>query len=249
MVRSSSARCAGAACVGLKGRSASQSRALRHRRGAMGAASFVRGGAKLYRRAQQFGRPLPANNRPVELAICSPKSRGLPAALRVGRLIEEGRVIPVQSAGSSANNAQGARYRPRRERHSWRTNSADYHVQPCGETANLNTMNGPQRPHALILAAGSPDFGFGGNIAKPLEASASSNWRGCRGPWCGNCSPMGPSGQGRRPESGRYAQWDRPSAWAKAAKSPGRLVSQHHRGKSGVAIDIATNEGQAVVRD
>ena len=125
--------------------------------GAMGAAEDCWQRARTYvLERTQFGRPLAANqliqkklaDMQTEIAL------GLQAALRVGRLFDEGQVAPEMISLVKRNNAGKAldTARPPRDMHGGNGISAEFHV--IRHAANLETVNtyeGTHDIHALIL--------------------------------------------------------------------------------------------------
>src|SRR3546814_17837760 len=101
----------------------------------MGAAEFCYEAARNYTgERKQFGRPLAANQI-VQLKLANMLTEialGLQAALRVGRLIDEGRLVPDAISLLKRNNCGKALglARVARERHRGNGLSAAYHVIP-----------------------------------------------------------------------------------------------------------------------
>jgi len=125
--------------------------------GTMGAAEACYAAARTYTLdRKQFGRPL-ASNQLVQLKLADMAteiSLGLQAALRVGRMLDEGIVIPDAISLIKRNNAGKALAIARTARDMLGANgiSADYHVMR--HAANLETVNtyeGTHDVHALIL--------------------------------------------------------------------------------------------------
>jgi glutaryl-CoA dehydrogenase len=125
--------------------------------GAMGAAAFCFEAARRYTLERtQFGRPLAANqliqkklaDMATEIAL------GLQAALRIGRLLEQGKLAPEAISLVKRNNALKALdiARAARDMHGANGISAEFHVMR--HVANLETVNtyeGTNDIHALIL--------------------------------------------------------------------------------------------------
>jgi glutaryl-CoA dehydrogenase len=125
--------------------------------GAMGAAAFCFEAARRYTLERlQFGRPLAANqliqkklaDMATEIAL------GLQAALRIGRLLEQGKLSPESISLVKRNNALKALdiARAARDMHGANGISAEFHVMR--HVANLETVNtyeGTNDIHALIL--------------------------------------------------------------------------------------------------
>jgi glutaryl-CoA dehydrogenase len=125
--------------------------------GAMGAAAFCFEAARRYTLERtQFGRPLAANqliqkklaDMATEIAL------GLQAALRIGRLLEQGKLAPEAISLVKRNNALKALdiARAARDMHGANGISAEFHVMR--HVANLETVNtyeGTSDIHALIL--------------------------------------------------------------------------------------------------
>ncbi|MFZ5692849.1 MAG: acyl-CoA dehydrogenase [Pseudomonadota bacterium] len=125
--------------------------------GAMGAAEFCWHAARQYTLdRKQFGRPLAANqliqkklaDMQTEIAL------GLQGALRVGRLIEEGRAAPPAISLMKRNNCGKALdiARVARDMHGGNGIADEFHVMR--HVANLETVNtyeGTHDIHALIL--------------------------------------------------------------------------------------------------
>ena len=137
--------------------------------GAMGAAEFCWQGARDYTLGRkQFGRPLAANqliqkklaDMQTEIAL------GLHAALRVGRLIDEGRAAPEMISLIKRNNCGKALdiARVARDMHGGNGISDEYHV--IRHVLNLeavNTYEGTHDVHALILGRAQTGIAaFGG---------------------------------------------------------------------------------------
>jgi glutaryl-CoA dehydrogenase len=125
--------------------------------GAMGAAEACYAMARTYTLdRKQFERPL-ASNQLIQLKLADMATEiglGLQAALRVGRLLDEGTIIPDAISLIKRNNAGKALAIARTARDMLGANgiSADYHVMR--HAANLETVNtyeGTHDVHALIL--------------------------------------------------------------------------------------------------
>jgi glutaryl-CoA dehydrogenase len=125
--------------------------------GSMGAAEACFSAARRYTlERRQFGRPLAANqliqkklaDMQTEIAL------GLQAALRLGRLFEQGRIMPEAVSLLKRNNAAKALEiaRNARDMHGANGIAAEFHVMR--HLANLETVNtyeGSSDIHALIL--------------------------------------------------------------------------------------------------
>ena len=125
--------------------------------GAMGAAEFCMEAARAYTlERQQFGRPLAANQL-VQLKLANMLTEiglGLQAALRVGRLIDEGHLAPDMISIIKRNNVGKALdiARVARDMHGGNGISADYHViRHAVNLETVNTYEGTHDVHALIL--------------------------------------------------------------------------------------------------
>jgi glutaryl-CoA dehydrogenase len=125
--------------------------------GAMGAAEFCMDAARAYTlERQQFGRPLAANQL-VQLKLANMLTEiglGLQAALRVGRLIDEGHLAPDMISIIKRNNVGKALdiARVARDMHGGNGISADYHViRHAVNLETVNTYEGTHDVHALIL--------------------------------------------------------------------------------------------------
>ena len=125
--------------------------------GAMGAAEACFHAARAYTLdRKQFGRPL-ASNQLVQLKladIATEIALGLQAALRVGRRLEDGELIPETISLIKRNNVGKALAiaRVARDMHGGNGISAEFHVMR--HAANLETVNtyeGTHDVHALIL--------------------------------------------------------------------------------------------------
>ncbi len=125
--------------------------------GTMGAAEFCWHAARQYTlERKQFGRPLAANqliqkklaDMQTEIAL------GLQAALRVGRLMDEGRDAPEMVSLIKRNNAGKALEiaRTARDMHGGNGISDEYHViRHAMNLEAVNTYEGTHDIHALIL--------------------------------------------------------------------------------------------------
>ena len=135
--------------------------------GAMGAAEFCLTAARDYTlNRKQFGRPLAANqliqlklaNMVTEIAL------GLGAALRVGRLIDQGHLAPDMISIIKRNNCGKALdiARAARDMHGGNGISIDYHViRHAVNLETVNTYEGTHDVHALIIGraiTGIPAF-------------------------------------------------------------------------------------------
>jgi glutaryl-CoA dehydrogenase len=125
--------------------------------GSMGAAEACYAAARQYTLdRKQFGRPL-ASNQLVQLKLANMVTEitlGLQAALRVGRRLEEGTLIPETISLLKRNNCGKALdiARVARDMHGGNGISAEFHVMR--HAANLETVNtyeGTHDVHALIL--------------------------------------------------------------------------------------------------
>ena len=125
--------------------------------GAMGAAEFCYSAARQYTLdRKQFGRPL-ASNQLVQLKLSNMATEialGLQAALRVGRRIEAGELVPETISLLKRNNCGKALEIARiaRDMHGGNGISAEFQVMR--HAANLETVNtyeGTHDVHALIL--------------------------------------------------------------------------------------------------
>ncbi|HET9811056.1 MAG TPA: acyl-CoA dehydrogenase [Sphingomicrobium sp.] len=135
--------------------------------GAMGAAEFCYHAARQYTLdRKQFGRPLAANQL-VQLKLANMVTEitlGLQAALRVGRRLEDGELVPENISLLKRNNCGKALdiARVARDMHGGNGISAEFHVMR--HSANLETVNtyeGTHDVHALILGraiTGIPAF-------------------------------------------------------------------------------------------
>lgn len=125
--------------------------------GALGAAEFCMEAARNYTlERQQFGRPLAATQL-VQLKLANMLTEiglGLQAALRVGRLIDEGHLAPDMISIIKRNNVGKALdiARVARDMHGGNGISADYHViRHAVNLETVNTYEGTHDVHALIL--------------------------------------------------------------------------------------------------
>jgi len=125
--------------------------------GSMGAAEACYAAARQYTLdRKQFGRPL-ASNQLVQLKLANMLTEitlGLQAALRVGRRMEEGKLIPETISLLKRNNCGKALdiARIARDMHGGNGISAEFHVMR--HAANLETVNtyeGTHDVHALIM--------------------------------------------------------------------------------------------------
>ncbi|MEO5774844.1 MAG: acyl-CoA dehydrogenase [Sphingomicrobium sp.] len=125
--------------------------------GAMGAAEACFAAARQYTLdRKQFGRPL-ASNQLVQLKLANMATEialGLQAALRVGRRLDEGELIPETISLIKRNNSGKALEiaRTARDMHGGNGISAEFHVMR--HAANLETVNtyeGTHDVHALIM--------------------------------------------------------------------------------------------------
>jgi glutaryl-CoA dehydrogenase len=125
--------------------------------GAMGAAEFCWHAARQYTLdRKQFGRPLAANQL-IQKKLADMQTEitlGLQGALRVGRLIEEGRAAPPAISLMKRNNCGKALdiARVARDMHGGNGIADEFHVMR--HVANLETVNtyeGTHDIHALIL--------------------------------------------------------------------------------------------------
>ena len=125
--------------------------------GSMGAAEYCYGAARRYTLdRKQFGRPL-ASNQLVQLKLANMATEitlGLQAALRVGRRLESGELIPETISLIKRNNCGKALEIARiaRDMHGGNGISAEFQVMR--HAANLETVNtyeGTHDVHALII--------------------------------------------------------------------------------------------------
>jgi glutaryl-CoA dehydrogenase len=137
--------------------------------GAMGAAEFCWQGARDYTLGRkQFGRPLAANQL-IQKKLADMQTEitlGLHAALRVGRLMDEGQAAPEMISLIKRNNCGKALdiARVARDMHGGNGISDEYHV--IRHVLNLeavNTYEGTHDVHALILGRAQTGIAaFGG---------------------------------------------------------------------------------------
>ncbi|QEL56650.1 acyl-CoA dehydrogenase [Chromobacterium paludis] len=125
--------------------------------GAMGAAEFCWQAARQYTLdRQQFGRPLAANQL-IQLKLANMQTEialGLQAALRVGRLMDEGRAAPEMISLIKRNNCGKALdiARVARDMHGGNGISDEFHViRHVMNLEAVNTYEGTHDVHALIL--------------------------------------------------------------------------------------------------
>ncbi|MBP2296832.1 acyl-CoA dehydrogenase [Azospirillum rugosum] len=125
--------------------------------GAMGAAEFCFHQARQYQLdRKQFGRPLAANQIP-QLKLANMETEialGLQAALRVGRLMDEGRVAPEMISLIKRNNCGKALdiARVARDMHGGNGIADEFHViRHAMNLEAVNTYEGTHDVHALIL--------------------------------------------------------------------------------------------------
>ena len=125
--------------------------------GAMGAAEFCYAAARQYTLdRKQFGRPL-ASNQLVQLKLANMATEialGLQAALRVGRRIEAGELVPETISLIKRNNCGKALEIARISRDMHGGNGISAEFQVMRHAANLETVNtyeGTHDVHALIL--------------------------------------------------------------------------------------------------
>ena len=125
--------------------------------GAMGAAEACWHGARNYTlERRQFGRPL-AQNQLVQKKLADMQTEitlGLQAALRVGRLMDEGRCAVENVSLVKRNNAGKALEiaRMARDMHGGNGISGEYHVmRHMNNLETVNTYEGTHDIHALIL--------------------------------------------------------------------------------------------------
>jgi glutaryl-CoA dehydrogenase len=136
--------------------------------GALGAAEFCWHAARSYTLdRKQFGRPLAANQL-VQLKLVNMQTEitlGLHAALRLGRLIDEGRVAPEMISILKRNSCGKALdiARVARDMHGGNGISDEFHViRHVMNLEAVNTYEGTHDIHALILGraiTGIPAFG------------------------------------------------------------------------------------------
>ncbi|WP_047244548.1 acyl-CoA dehydrogenase [Chromobacterium subtsugae] len=125
--------------------------------GAMGAAEFCWQAARQYTlEREQFGRPLAANQL-IQLKLANMQTEialGLQAALRVGRLMDEGRAAPEMISLIKRNNCGKALdiARVARDMHGGNGISDEFHViRHVMNLEAVNTYEGTHDVHALIL--------------------------------------------------------------------------------------------------
>ncbi|AXE29264.1 acyl-CoA dehydrogenase [Chromobacterium phragmitis] len=125
--------------------------------GAMGAAEFCWHAARQYTLdRQQFGRPLAANQL-IQLKLANMQTEialGLSAALRVGRLMDEGQAAPEMISLIKRNNCGKALdiARVARDMHGGNGISDEFHViRHVMNLEAVNTYEGTHDVHALIL--------------------------------------------------------------------------------------------------
>jgi glutaryl-CoA dehydrogenase len=125
--------------------------------GAMGSAEFCWHGARNYTlERKQFGRPLAANQL-VQKKLADMQteiSLGLHAALRVGRMMDEGKAAAESISLIKRNNCGKALdiARVARDMHGGNGVSDEYHViRHCMNLEAVNTYEGTHDVHALIL--------------------------------------------------------------------------------------------------
>jgi glutaryl-CoA dehydrogenase len=125
--------------------------------GSMGAAEFCWHAGRQYTLDRnQFGRPLAANQI-IQLKLANMQTEitlGLQAALRVGRLMDEGRAAPEMISLIKRNNCGKALdiARVSRDMHGGNGISDEYHViRHVMNLEAVNTYEGTHDVHALIL--------------------------------------------------------------------------------------------------
>ena len=125
--------------------------------GAMGAAEFCFQAARQYQLdRKQFGRPLAANQIP-QLKLANMETEialGLQAALRVGRLMDEGKAAPEMISLIKRNNCGKALdiARTARDMHGGNGIADEFHViRHAMNLEAVNTYEGMHDVHALIL--------------------------------------------------------------------------------------------------
>ncbi len=125
--------------------------------GTMGAAEFCLQAARTYTlEREQFGRPLAANQLPQKKMadMLTEIALGLQACLRVGRMLDEGILIPETISIIKRNNAGKALdiARVARDMHGGNGISDEYHVmRHVVNLESVNTYEGTHDIHALIL--------------------------------------------------------------------------------------------------
>ncbi|HET8535515.1 MAG TPA: acyl-CoA dehydrogenase family protein, partial [Sphingomicrobium sp.] len=125
--------------------------------GALGAAEFCYAAARQYTLdRKQFGRPL-ASNQLVQLKLANMVTEitlGLQAALRIGRRIDSGQMVPEAISLLKRNNCGKALEIARMSRDMHGGNGISAEFQVMRHAANLETVNtyeGTHDVHALIL--------------------------------------------------------------------------------------------------
>jgi len=125
--------------------------------GALGAAEFCWHRARQYvLDRKQFGKPLAANQL-IQLKLADMQTEialGLHAALRLGRLLDEGRAAPEMISLLKRNSCGKALQiaRVARDMHGANGVSDEYHViRHCMNLEAVNTYEGTHDVHALIL--------------------------------------------------------------------------------------------------
>jgi glutaryl-CoA dehydrogenase len=125
--------------------------------GVMGAAEFCFAAARQYTLdRRQFGRPLAATQL-VQKKLADMETEialGLQAALRVGRMFEEGRLAPEAISLVKRNNCGKALEiaRTARDMHGGNGISAEFHVmRHAANLESVNTYEGTHDIHALII--------------------------------------------------------------------------------------------------
>jgi glutaryl-CoA dehydrogenase len=125
--------------------------------GTMGAAEFCFHAARQYTLdRKQFGRPLAATQL-VQKKLADMETEialGLQAALRVGRLFDEGRLAPESISIVKRNNCGKALEiaRTARDMHGGNGISAEFHImRHAANLESVNTYEGTHDVHALIL--------------------------------------------------------------------------------------------------
>ena len=130
----------------------------------MGAAEFCWNAALEYSlEREQFGKPL-ASKQLIQKKLADMEtdiSLGLQAVLRVGRLIDEGKMKPEMISLVKRNNCQKALdiARESRDIHGGNGISDEYHViRHCMNLEAVNTYEGTSDIHGLILAKNQTNF-------------------------------------------------------------------------------------------
>jgi glutaryl-CoA dehydrogenase len=125
--------------------------------GSMGAAEACYAAARQYTLdRKQFGRPL-ASNQIVQLKLANMATEitlGLQAALRVGRRLEDGELVPEAVSLIKRNNCGKALdiARVARDMHGGNGISAEFHVMRHSQNLEtVNTYEGTHDVHALIM--------------------------------------------------------------------------------------------------